>query len=236
MTRSFCCFAIFLLLALLTPAQLSAQGPTTGTPSFASFGGGPDVINLANLNTHLSIPVLNKNGRGIPFSYNLGYDSSVWYPAGVSGSQNWQPTTATNWGWTTSMPLGGSINHTLSISSGHVCKGEGGQITYFYVYTYSNWSYWDGFGTPHPFSGSSTYTTASPCSGNGIYTSFTDTAPDGSGYSISVTGYTVNSLTREPALPPSVPASRSTRSPRRMEPSLTQSRARSLSKIATGTK
>jgi len=195
MTRSFCCFAIFLLLALLTPAQLSAQGPTTGTPSFASFGGGPDVINLANLNTHLSIPVLNKNGRGIPFSYNLGYDSSVWYPAGVSGSQNWQPTTATNWGWTTSMPLVGSINHTLSISSGHVCKGEGGQITYFYVYTYSNWSYWDGFGTPHPFSGSSTYTTASPCSGNGIYTSFTDTAPDGSGYSISVTGYTVNSLT-----------------------------------------
>lgn len=42
-----------------------AQVPT-GTPPFSSStsAGGPEAIDLANLNVHLDIPVVNKAGRG----------------------------------------------------------------------------------------------------------------------------------------------------------------------------
>ena len=39
----------------------------------------------ANLDVHFSIPVFSRPGKGIPFSYSLGYDSLVWYPV-TSGS------------------------------------------------------------------------------------------------------------------------------------------------------
>src|SRR5258708_5167832 len=91
---------ILLALALsfegFVATSASAQVPT-GTPPFGSFGGGPDVINLANLNSHITIPVLHKPGRGTNFDYDLTYDSSVWYPVGATGFQNWQPVG--NWGW-----------------------------------------------------------------------------------------------------------------------------------------
>src|SRR5207247_10347630 len=81
-----CAFAIALTWATSTSAQVA-----TGTPSFGSFSGGPDIINNANLNVHIAIPALNKAGRGLPFIYALSYDSSIWYPAGASGSQVWTP-------------------------------------------------------------------------------------------------------------------------------------------------
>src|SRR6266849_4675982 len=89
-------FLHLLILLALSIGLASAQVPT-GTPPFGSFGGGPDVINFANLNAHLAIPVLHKPGRGTNFTYDLSYDSSVWYPVGVSGSQTWQYVN--NWGW-----------------------------------------------------------------------------------------------------------------------------------------
>src|SRR6266849_8017195 len=94
MTRARTLVVLCLLAVLpsLTHAQL-----TTGSPPLGSFGGGPDVINLANLNSHIAIPVLHKPGRGTNFTYDLSYDSSVWYPVGVSGSQTWQYVN--NWGW-----------------------------------------------------------------------------------------------------------------------------------------
>ena len=55
------------------------------------------MINVGSLNVHFSIPVLNKAGRGLPFYYNLSYDSSVWYPSSVSGSDIWTPVQ--NFGW-----------------------------------------------------------------------------------------------------------------------------------------
>ncbi len=56
-----------------------AQVPT-GTPPFSSSTstGGPEAIDLANLNVHLDIPVVNKAGREVNFTYDLSYDSSVW--------------------------------------------------------------------------------------------------------------------------------------------------------------
>ncbi len=79
--------------ALTTWAQVE-----TGTPPFESFGGGPfDVINLGNLNVHFGVNIVAKPGRGLPFTYTLAYDSSVFNPAPVNGVQTWLPVT--NWGW-----------------------------------------------------------------------------------------------------------------------------------------
>jgi hypothetical protein len=84
-------------LALLTGLSFGQVVP--GTPPFGSFGGGPfDTVNLGNLNAHFVVPVLNKAGRGMPFTYNLAYDTSVWYPVNVSGSTTWKMVP--NAGWT----------------------------------------------------------------------------------------------------------------------------------------
>src|SRR6266852_9251146 len=88
-------FAFLVVVVVCASSPVSAQ-VTTGTPPFGSFSGGPDIINLANLNSHLAIPVVHKPGRGMNFTYDLSYDSSVWYPVGSSGSQSWQPIA--NWG------------------------------------------------------------------------------------------------------------------------------------------
>jgi len=85
---------VFILVALPWVATAQVQ---TGAPPFGSFGGGPDVINLANLNAHMTIPVLHKPGRGTNFTYDLSYDTSVWTPLDSSGNHIWTP--AYNWGW-----------------------------------------------------------------------------------------------------------------------------------------
>src|SRR5260370_1802617 len=73
--RSIFLIIIFFAFAGNSPAQVA-----TGIPPFGSFGGGPDVINLANLNSHITIPVVHKPGRGLNFTYDLGYDSTLWSP------------------------------------------------------------------------------------------------------------------------------------------------------------
>src|SRR2546425_13176493 len=87
---------VALILVAFLPLSASAQ-VRTGTPPFGSFGGGPDIINLDNLNSHLTFPILHKPGRGTDFTYDLSYDTSVWYPVGSVGSQSWQPVS--NFGW-----------------------------------------------------------------------------------------------------------------------------------------
>ena len=82
--------SVLLFFSFLAVTQLRAQ-VTTGTPVFGSFGGGPEVLNLANLNAHWGIPVLHKAGRGTNFTYDLSYDSSVWYPVLSGSAKTWQP-------------------------------------------------------------------------------------------------------------------------------------------------
>src|SRR5580698_9390229 len=121
----------------------------TGTPPFGSFGGGPvDTINLANLNAHISIPVLQKAGRGIPFNYNITYDSSIWTPSSASGSLAWEPADA--FGWAAVAP-GYGLNVFQSITgvcyTGHPVRTiTGYDISFQYQYT-------DASGTPHTFPG-----------------------------------------------------------------------------------
>jgi len=161
-----------------------------GTPPFASIGGGPDLINLGNLNAHLTIPVIHKAGRGMAFAYDLSYDSSIWYPVTSSGTTSWQNMTDTTWGWTTSIPRAGHVSYHFSSIHTQTCYV--GRIQELEITTtYSSWTYYDGLGTPHPFPGSS-YVSHGCTSDSGGFSSI---ATDGSGYSISITGTSVNSLT-----------------------------------------
>src|SRR6266567_3491969 len=80
---------------------------STGVPPFSSIGGGPfDQVNLGNLNVHFAIPVVNKAGRGLPFQYELSYDSSIWYPSLVNGSNVWTPAQAFGWRGATEIATG----------------------------------------------------------------------------------------------------------------------------------
>jgi RHS repeat-associated protein len=175
-------------LLLLFALPISAQ-VITGTPPFGSFGGGPDVINLANLNAHLTIPVFARAGRGLPFNFYITYDSSVWYPLTSSGTTYWQPVT--NWGWGGSEVNIGKVVPILLSATGGTCGSIPHLgITMTMIY---GWTYDDGFGTPHPFAPTSTVYSNS-CTG-GWTTGFTGAqASDDSGYSLSVNGSTVVSL------------------------------------------
>jgi hypothetical protein len=136
------CYWQLLVVVMTFPFVSAAAQVTTGIPPFQSFGGGPDVINLGNLNVHYSIPVFSRAGRGIPFSYALAYDSSVWRNAGST----WFPDS--NWGFGKDI---GALVGTVSVSVlQHRCiDHDTGQTIYWNSYTFGN--YRDAQGTLHPF-------------------------------------------------------------------------------------
>jgi hypothetical protein len=118
---------------LVVSGKLIAQAPpATGFPVFGSFSktASFDTVNLANLNVAFSIPVVSKAGRGIPFSFNLGYNSSVWQPLFLSGSY-WFP--ATGWGWAGagSAPSLGSFTYQWSQGT---CIDPGNHTEYYNIY------------------------------------------------------------------------------------------------------
>jgi RHS repeat-associated protein len=162
---------VVLLFTAVICHKANAQ-VTTGVPPLGSFTGGPDVIDLANLNAHFDIPVLEKPGRGTPFSYDLTYDSSVWSKVGSV----WTP--AYNWGWTAQ----------TAIATGFLSYGK---ITYncdtpppiHQYYVFNNFVYHDAFGGIHRFYGQMEYDPTN-CD-NGTFSSLNAVATDASGYSIS---------------------------------------------------
>jgi RHS repeat-associated protein len=171
----------FLMIALALAAKAASAQVTTGTPPFGSFGGGPDVIDLANLNSHFDIPVLNKAGRGVNFTYDLIYDNSVWYPITSGSTTNWQP--AYNWGWhgQTEIATGYISYYHYSVIDADGCTNM----------TWTNWIYHDAWGVPHPFVGEA-YAYFGPFNTQictpAYFTGFTNTSGDGSGFTITVSG------------------------------------------------
>jgi hypothetical protein len=142
---------LFLLSLSVCPASAQVQ---FGTPKYESFGGGPfDTVNLGNLNVQFSIPVLHKPGRGLPFNFDLTYDSTYWQAAPVNGQLKWvaaPPDSNENagGGWRGSaLKLG-----QLTYESGYFinCPYNGSSYP---CLKYYNFAYVDGFGTAHPFSG-----------------------------------------------------------------------------------
>jgi hypothetical protein len=161
-----------LFLAVLLLTGVASAQVATGTLPFGSFGGGSfDTVNLGNLNVHFAIPVLHKAGRGMAFTYDLSYDSSVWTPATSSGVTQWQP--ASNWGWRgVTEAKTGYVTYQTSSTTNGPCT----------TYTYSGYVYHDSFGSPHPFPGTATHIVGLHCSGG---LPLTATATDGSGYTLT---------------------------------------------------
>jgi RHS repeat-associated protein len=141
MNRALQCFLLILSLALCA-AHTGAQ-VQTGTPAFGSFGGGPETVNLGNLNAHWTFPILHKPGRGMDFNYDLGYDSSVWYPVGASGSQVWTPVW--NWGWLGQTQVATGYV-TYAWSQGRCNTGTKGNPNWINYNRYHYTTYYDKFG------------------------------------------------------------------------------------------
>jgi RHS repeat-associated protein len=176
---------LLIFLALIS-VQMLAQ-VQTGTPAFGSFGGGPDVINLANLNSHLTIPILNKPGRGLNFQYNLTYDSSVWYPAPVNGRNTWQPVF--NFGWIAQTAIQTGYLSYFEITQ--TCDDP--QPPYHHYYIFKDWIYYDPWGGSHPFHGQMEYDPTN-CD-LGTTSTLGALAADGSGYSLSAAINTAPTVT-----------------------------------------
>lgn len=187
--------ASFVCAALLAFAPVVGAQVQTGLQPLGSFAGGPDTINLGNLNVHLTFPVFAKEGRGIPFQYALGYESSVWYSVNAS----WQPVS--NWGWhgPSDFLIGGYVDVKLQ---GHTCwDPTTGTIVSYYSRIFG--PFHDRVGTVHPVSGATETdpplggasplgATSQPrpslpdCGTTGSTT--TGTTTDGSGYTVIPTG------------------------------------------------
>jgi RHS repeat-associated protein len=132
-----------------------------GTPPFSDITGAADKVNLGNLNVHMDFPIFHKAGRGLPFSFDMGNDSSLWVPV-VSGSSTfWEPLNT--FGWVGSGTNIGTIGFTLVTGAG------------FFEYCF--FTYFDGFGTAHVFPGCALVD-------NGTDFPLSTTTVDGSGYSL----------------------------------------------------
>jgi RHS repeat-associated protein len=180
-------FSRFLLLALIVAlAETSASAQvTTGTPPFSSnaTNGSVDTINLANLNAHLTIPVLQTGGRGVPFYYGIDYDNSVWQPTTASGTTTWEPTNSGSFGWNL-VAVGEVRLYSYTITGycytdypppiGYIETGVHYGLVYEYV---------DTLGTSHYFPGEVTDNGGSCGTG---YSGSPGTATDGSGYTMTV--------------------------------------------------
>jgi len=169
---SLSCLAL-ILLSLMMVSSSYAQ-VATGFPPFSSATGGPDVINLANLNVHWEFPIVDKQGRGLSFHYALKFDNSIWTVVQDQfGEKKWQPVTNTM-GWTRQTEAIAGFMTYLATTGGpsHNCT------------TYSDWTYVDANGTAHSFSPQMTVGGGPGCAS---FPSATEYAIDNSGYLATVT-------------------------------------------------
>lgn len=138
------CWVILGALVLLS-CPVAGQ-VSTGAQPLGSFSSGPDIINLGNLNMHFDFPVFAKPGRGMPFTYTLSFDSSVWSPVTVSGVRSWQPAPNWNWRGVTEVATG-YVSYTQKSLSCPI----GDPPRFFNLPFRFNYQYHDQFGVVHSF-------------------------------------------------------------------------------------
>jgi RHS repeat-associated protein len=172
-----------LWLAVLVGVS-SAQQNVVGAQPFGTFGGGPELINLGNLDVNWTIPIISKNGRGIPFVYSLQYDSdSVWIPVTSGGTTTWQPQP--NWGWPAPTSAVGYVPTPVVSQLTLTCKLIPTH-TYVTKTTRVYSGYVDVHGTLHHAPGLTTLTlTGDPSCTSGQQNGQAST-DDGSGYTITI--------------------------------------------------
>ena len=181
---------LYSVISLLAIAG-AAQQPATGIVPFGTYGGGPfDTVNLSNLDVHFSIPIFGKAGKGLPFSYSLGYDGLVWSPVASNGGSVWTPVSSSNWGWRAVTEAATGYMTYSSINTTPSCP-----VTYPYNYEkfttiYSGFVYHDPSGAAHAVGGSITEVTinSSDCGTVGVtFSNLTNAVTaDNSGYIINI--------------------------------------------------
>jgi RHS repeat-associated protein len=162
----------------------SKSNSGSGNSNLFSYAGGPDEINLGNLNIHWDIPIRSKAGRGLNFDYDLTYDSSIWYPVTSGSTTTWQP--ATNWGWN-GLSQAGQVYATYTVTTTSGTCGEYGSGTYE-IWTYGAVYYHDQYARVHQFATGSSYITTNGVSGcptPGAHPSQYVTSTDGMGMQVS---------------------------------------------------
>jgi RHS repeat-associated protein len=164
----------YFTLLLIISNDLACAQAVTGTPPLGSFAGGPDTVNLANLNASWTVAVVHKSGRGVPFQFDLNLNTSAWYVVTSGSSKSWQPTGSFGRP-TVATPFG---YPTVSARQTY-CNGDTHIPLTIFSFTYT-----DPGGTVHPFPISTWGNTSTPCS----TTSATGVASDNSGYTLSATG------------------------------------------------
>lgn len=132
----------------------------------------PNQVNLGNLNIHFGVPIFSRPGRGIPFSYVLSYDSSVWYPSGGSwlAKPNFECQGQTE-------IATGYLEDRAATSR---CSGTGIHSGLFLT-TYSGFKYHDSFGVTHRYGGVAVDRSSCP---SGVSSDLNARTQDGSGYSV----------------------------------------------------
>jgi RHS repeat-associated protein len=151
------------------PASTQVQTGLYANGSFDNVGF--DTIDRGSLNVHFTIPVVNKQGRGLGFQYQIAYDSLIWSPQSFTGTQTWA---ATNWGFS-GLLNGETYGGYISFSTTIVRCTESGNT--YNSPDYTNYVYHDSLGGAHPFTWADNTCTGVITPG-GI-------SPDGSGYSFS---------------------------------------------------
>jgi hypothetical protein len=125
-----------------------AQNLGTGLYAFGSFDSkGFDSINIGNLNTHFEIPIVTKQGRGLPFNYSVVYDGLIWSATTSTGTGSWQPNG--DWGFHGQL-IGGFTGYLTSTSYSYSCPTNNPKVEGVGV-VMENYVYHDPYGRNHRF-------------------------------------------------------------------------------------
>ena len=136
---------------------------------------------------HLIFPILHKAGRVTPFTYDLTYDTSIWFPVTSSGVTQWQHGLSLNWNADTAALTGHTTATETLTSLGTPCVDT-------YTDTWANYNYHEPLGRIIPFAMSTyvTYDSSSLC--NGSNTASGPATLTSSGYSMTADLGTVSSI------------------------------------------
>jgi hypothetical protein len=194
--------AATLISLMVCRSVVWAQAPATGTPPFSTIVGNPfDAVNLGNLNVHFAVPILHKAGRGVPFNYDLKYESSIYQIANVTGTPTWQPVhtvgnVVSYWGWQGLGPVVSPyISYLLTQQTLQCFVFPSATLSPYTLINYSTFVYHDQSGTSHPFSTTFQIISGAPpnqsggnCPANGTQPSTPQTvsAYDSSGFVLTV--------------------------------------------------
>ncbi len=179
------------LVSGIATFSVAQVGPAVGLPQFGSFqDGGVDVLNLGNLNAHVSVPVFSRAGRMMPMNVKLLFDSaSTMVPTAFSSSYQFLPSTVWGVGWgDPALSVAGEALYRIQQFNCYY-----GTTKYQYdEYLYN--AYIDPSGATHRFANlKTTIANSTPCTP--VLAKQSGSANDGSGYVMNVTngGAWVNS-------------------------------------------